>query len=356
MKKRLAVLALAGLLLVGAAAGGHWWWRVGRFVETTDDAYVQADITLVAPKVEGYLRELRVEQNQSVAAGDVLAVIDDRDYRARRAQAEAARDSDRAALATVESRLAWQHAAIDQARASVAAAEADRARAARDHERYRSLLREDFASRQRYETAEAEARKTEAALVKARAALVAEERQQRVLEAQRGEAVAKLEASEAALALARHNLEDTVIRAPIAGVAGNRAVQQGQYVKIGQQLLAIVPLPQVYVTANFKETQLARIRPGQRVTLAVDAFDGVTIEGKVESFSPATGAQFSLLPPENATGNFTKIVQRVPVRIAIAPEGPLAALLRPGLSVVASVDTRPAEGGAVVAAAYAKAR
>jgi membrane fusion protein (multidrug efflux system) len=353
--KKLALSALAGLLLVGAAAGGHWWWRVGRFVETTDDAYVQADITLVAPKVEGYLRELRVEQNQRVAAGDVLAVIDDRDYRAKRAQAEAARDSDKAALATVESRLAWQRAAIDQARASVAAAEADRARAARDHERYRSLLREDFASRQRYETAEAEARKTEAALVKARAALVAEERQLGVLEAQRGEAAAKLEASEAALALARHNLEDTVIRAPIGGVAGNRAAQQGQYVKIGQSLLAIVPLPQVYVTANFKETQLARIRPGQRVTLAIDAFDGVTIEGRVESFSPATGAQFSLLPPENATGNFTKIVQRVPVRIAIAADGPLAALLRPGLSVVASVDTRASGAGDFLAAA-AKAR
>ena len=202
-------------------------------------------------------------------------------------------------------------------------------------------------SRQRLETAEADARKADAALAKAKAALAAERQRLPVLGSQKQEAEAKRDQLRAALDLARIDLEDTVIRAPVDGVVGNRSAQVGQLVKPGTQLLAVVPLPNVYVVANFKETQVERMRPGQKVWIAVDAFPGSKLEGTVESFAPASGSEFSLLPPENATGNFTKIVQRLPVRIAVPAANPLAGLLRPGLSVVAEVDTR-GDGGALL--------
>jgi membrane fusion protein (multidrug efflux system) len=204
----------------------------------------------------------------------------------------------------------------------------------------------DFASRQRFEQAEADARKAEAALAKSRAAFAAEQNQLAVLRSQQREEEAKLQQARANLQITQNDLDNTVIRAPMSGVAGNRAGQIGQYVKPGTQLLSLVPLPRVYVTANFKETQLTRMRLGQVAEVWVDAYPDLTLEGRIESFAPASGAQFSLLPPDNATGNFTKIVQRVPVRIALPANGPLAGLLRPGLSVTVSVDTREAgEGG-----------
>jgi membrane fusion protein, multidrug efflux system len=352
---RKAILLVILLVLATAAAGGgYYWWTVARFVETTDDAYVRSDVSLVSPKIEGYVREVRAAENQLVKEGDVLVVIDDEDYAARARQAEAALNAERATLATYDSRIKWQQSMIDQAAAQVRGAEADLKRAQQDHERYRNLLRDDFASRQRYETAEADSRKAEAALAKARAQLAAETNQLAVFAAQRVEAEAKAHQAEAALTLARNNLADTVIRAPVDGVVGNKGVQVGHYVTAGTQLLSVVPLPEVYVTANFKETQLARVRPGQPVLIEVDAYKDRPILGTVESFAPATGAQFSLLPPENATGNFTKIVQRVPVRIAVPADNPLAALLRPGLSVVVSVDTR--QDGRPVAPASGAAR
>jgi membrane fusion protein (multidrug efflux system) len=212
----------------------------------------------------------------------------------------------------------------------------------------------DFASRQRFEQAEADARKAEAALAKSRAAHAAEQNQLTVLQSQRREEEARLQQARANLWLAKNDLDNTVIRAPISGVAGNRAGQVGQYVKPGTQLLALVPLPNVYVTANFKETQLTRMRPGQLAEVSVDAYPDQVLEGRIESFAPASGAQFSLLPPDNATGNFTKIVQRVPVRIALPSGGPLAGLLRPGLSVTVTIDTRSVEGDGLVGAAQAK--
>jgi membrane fusion protein, multidrug efflux system len=212
----------------------------------------------------------------------------------------------------------------------------------------------DFASRQRFEQAEADARKAEAALAKSRAAHAAEQNQLTVLQSQQREEEARLQQAQANLWLAKNDLDNTVIRAPISGVAGNRAGQVGQYVKPGTQLLALVPLPNVYVTANFKETQLTRMRPGQLAEVSVDAYPDQVLEGRIESFAPASGAQFSLLPPDNATGNFTKIVQRVPVRIALPSGGPLAGLLRPGLSVTVTIDTRSVEGDGLVGAAQAK--
>jgi len=242
---------------------------------------------------------------------------------------------------------------IDQAAATVQSTEADLNRAQLDYKRYTSLVTSDFASRQRFETAQADSRKAEAALGKARAALVAEQSQLAVLKSQKREEEARLVQARAGRQLAKNDLDNTVIRAPVAGIAGNRAGRVGQYVKPGTQLLSLVPLPYVYVTANFKETQLTHMRPGQSAEISVDAYPDQPLTGRIESFAPASGAQFSLLPPDNATGNFTKIVQRVPVRIALPVEGPLARLLRPGLSVSVTVDTRaepaPATSGAQAA-------
>jgi membrane fusion protein (multidrug efflux system) len=243
---------------------------------------------------------------------------------------------------------------IGQAEAALASAEVEVDRARLDRRRYAALVSSDYASRQRFETAEADARKAEAAFDKARAALVAERSQLAVLQSQKGEEEARLAQARASLVLARNDLDNTMIRAPVAGVVGNRTARVGQYVKPGTQLAALVPLPYVHVTANFKETQLTRMRPGQQADIAVDAYPGQTITGTIESFSPASGAQFSLLPPDNATGNFTKIVQRVPVRIALPSDAPLLGLLRPGLSVTVSVDTRRAPHSGMAAGVAAR--
>ena len=333
----LVVIALA----LGAGAGWHWWtsWR---FQQSTDDAYVQSDITVISPKVEGYLKEVRVEENQPVAAGQVLFVVDERDFAAKVAQAEAAVATEEASVLTYDSRMQLQRSMIEQAQAEVASAEADKVRTERDHQRYTLLAATDFASRQRLEPAEADDRKAAAALMQKRAALAAAHDQLNVLRAQRDEEKTRRQQARANLQLAKNDLDNTTIRAPIAGVAGNRAGKIGQYVKPGTPLLSLVPLPFVYVTANFKETQLTHIRPGQTAEISVDAYPDQPLQGHIDSFAPASGAQFSLLPPDNATGNFSKIVQRVPVRIVLPADGPLARLLRPGLSVTVTVDTRGA--------------
>jgi membrane fusion protein (multidrug efflux system) len=338
MRKRLLlVLPVLAVALIGA---GFWyWWTDWRFLESTDDAYVASDVSVISPKIAGYIKEVRVADNERVKAGQVLFVIDDSDYAARVAQAEAAVAAEEAAITTDESRLDLQRATIEQAKADVAAAEAELVRAKDDYQRYAKLLASDYASRQRFETARADSQKAAAALQQKRAALVAALGQLRVLRAERDEEKAKRAQAKANLDLARNNLANTVIRAPVAGVAGNRAGQIGQYVQPGTQLLSLVPLPRVYVTANFKETQLTWMRPGEPAEVAVDAYPDHVLKGCIESFAPGSGAQFSLLPPDNATGNFTKIVQRVPVRIALPANGPLARLLRPGLSVTVTVDT-----------------
>jgi membrane fusion protein (multidrug efflux system) len=339
---------VAAVLLLGGIAGGWYWWEVARFIESTDDAFVQADISAVSPKIQGYVREVRVSDNQLVKAGDVLVVIDDREFLSKLDHAHANAHAQRAAIAMLETRRTWQEAVIEQASAAVASAEAELDRAGLDFARQRDLLKTDIASRQKFETADADKRKAEAALARTRAALVAERDQLAVLDAQREQEKAKLDQAEASLRLAQNDVDDTVIRAPVDGVIGNKGVQVGQLVKPGTLLLALVPLPHVYIVANFKETQLAGMRPGQRVRLTIDAFPGASLHGFIESFAPASGALFSLLPPENATGNFTKIVQRVPVRIALLPDEPLRPQLRPGLSAVVHVDIR--EGVSVAVA------
>jgi membrane fusion protein (multidrug efflux system) len=343
MKKILRSILLAGLAVTALGVGANYgwnWWTVGRFYEHTDNAYVQADIVNVAAKLQGYVREVKVADNQPVKAGDILAVIDDEDYAAKVAEARAAVEAKRTAIEVSEKQLAYQRSMVEQAQAGVAASDADRNRARQDLARYRNLAAGEFASRQKLETTEADARKADATTAKSRAALAAERDRIAMIEADRRQAEAALKQAEAALATAEIARDDTVIRAAVDGVVGNRSVQVGQLVRPGVQLMVLVPLPDVFVVANFKETQLRRMRPGQKVTLEIDAFPGRPIEGRVDSFAPASGSQFSLLPPENATGNFTKIVQRLPVRISVPRDNALSGLIRPGLSVVASVDTR----------------
>jgi membrane fusion protein (multidrug efflux system) len=346
MRKAIGLVVLAVVLV--AAAGGWHWWTVGRFLRSTDDAFVQADISAVSPKIQGYVRDVQVADNQEVKAGDVLVVIDEREFAARVDQARATLEVQQAAIAMLATRRTWQQAMIDEAEASVAGAEAEQRRAQLELARQRDLARADVASRQKFETADADLRKAEAAVAHARAALAAERDQLAVLDAQSRQEAARLHQVQAAARLVQDDLDDTVIRAPVDGVVANKGVQIGQLVKAGTLLLAVVPLPQVYVVANFKETQLAGMQPGQAVSLSIDAFPGVRVRGFIESFAPASGALFSLLPPENATGNFIKIVQRVPVRIALAPDETLRARLRPGLSAAVEIDTRVPAGVAAV--------
>jgi membrane fusion protein, multidrug efflux system len=346
MRKAIGLVVLAVVLVT--AAGGWHWWTVGRFIRSTDDAFVQADISAVSPKIQGYVRDVQVADNQEVKAGDVLVVIDEREFAARVDQARATLEVQQAAIAMLVTRRTWQQAMIDEAEASVAGAEAEQRRAQLELARQRDLARADVASRQKFETADADLRKAEAAVAHARAALAAERDQLAVLDAQSRQEAARLHQAQAAARLVQDDLDDTVIRAPVDGVVANKGVQIGQLVKAGTLLLAVVPLPQVYVVANFKETQLAGMQPGQAVSLTIDAFPGVRVRGFIESFAPASGALFSLLPPENATGNFIKIVQRVPVRIALAPDETLRQRLRPGLSAAVEIDTRVPAGVAAV--------
>jgi membrane fusion protein (multidrug efflux system) len=353
--RKVLFIFLPVAVLAAGAGGGWYWWNVLRFLQSTDDAYIQSDVSVISPKVEGYIKKVKVADNQEVAEGAVLFVIDDRDFKAKVAQVEAAVAIEEASVVSYEARLKLQQSMIDQATASVASAEADLDREQQDYKRYSALMTSDFASRQRFEQAQADARKGEAAVARSRAALAAEQNQLAVLRSQQREEQAKLQQARANLQLAQNDLENTVIRAPVSGVAGNRAGQVGQYVKAGTQLLSLVPLPRVYVTANFKETQLTHMRPGQLAEVSVDAYPDLTLEGRIESFAPGSGAQFSLLPPDNATGNFTKIVQRVPVRIALPASGPLTGLLRPGLSVTVTIDTRDSgDGNGLLGAAQAK--
>ncbi|KPF82598.1 hypothetical protein IP70_21610 [alpha proteobacterium AAP38] len=339
MNRKIA-LALAVPLLVAGTYGGWHWWSVARFQEATDNAYVEADITMISPRVEGYVGAVEVVENQMVQAGDVLLRLDDRDLAAKADQARARRDAAAASIANIDSRLTLSGALIRQADAGVAAAQAEQRRAGADAQRYTALATREFASQQKLATTQADAQKAGAALTKAQAALTAERDQLSVLSTERAKAEAALEEANAALVLAENDLEKSVIRAPIAGVIGSSGARVGQFVKAGTQLMALVPVQDAYITANFKETQIGRLRVGQPVELSIDAYPGMKVEGRIDSLSPASGAQFSLLPPENATGNFTKIVQRVPVRVALPKDGPLAGRLRPGLSVEVSVDTR----------------
>lgn len=335
---------LAAALVAGGVAGadyGYRYWTVGQYLVSTDDAYVKADYTAVAPKVSGYIASVLVEDNQPVTAGQVLARIDDRDFKTALDQARADVAAADAAIRDLDSEAALQQSLIEQQRAAIAATEATLKFAQQDHERYAELARNGDASVQRAQQAEAEVSRQSAKLVSDRAGLAAALRKVDVIAAQRVEAEAKRDHFRAVAQQAELNLSYTIITAPVDGTVGARSLRVGQLVQAGTQLMAVVPLNAVYLVANFKETQLARMRAGQPVDVAVDGFPDVAVRGHVDSLSPASGLEFALLPPDNATGNFTKIVQRVPVRIVIDDDR-LAGNLRPGMSVTATVDTKGA--------------
>jgi membrane fusion protein (multidrug efflux system) len=336
-------LVLTAVALVAAGTAGWYGYRyltLGRFLVTTDDAYVQAYNTTLAAKVAGYVASVPVIDNTYVHAGDVIATIDDGDYRIAIDAAREKVATQKASVARMAHQIVAQEAAVEQARTQLVSAQAAERRMELELNRQNVLVARDASSKQLQEQAQANRDQAAAAVLGAKAAIDSATANVEVLKGQKQEAISTLNELKTTLAKAERDLSFTVIRAPIDGVVGNRAVQVGDYVQTGQRLASVVPLDDVYVTANFKETQVARLRPGQTVSIAVDALPEHAIEGVVESFSPASGAVFSLLPPDNATGNFTKIVQRLPVRIQVPREVAREGLLRPGMSVVVSVNTK----------------
>jgi membrane fusion protein, multidrug efflux system len=339
--RRRIALGTAAVLAIGAAGWfGYDWWTVGRFTVSTDDAYVGAYNTTLATKVSGYIANVAVTDNAHVHAGDVIATLDDGDYRLAVDSARNKVATQQATIARIGHQVDAQQAAVEQAKAQLVSTQAAATRMQLELERQNKLAAQDFASHQTQEQAQANRDQSIAAVQGAQAALDSASANVDVLKGQQQEAMGTLDEFKTALAKAERDLSFTVIRAPIDGVIGNRAVQTGDYLQPGQRLASLVPLNGVYVDANFKETQLARLRPGQPVLIAVDALPQDAIQGTVESLSPASGAVFSLLPPDNATGNFTKIVQRLPVRISVPSTVADQGRLRPGMSVVVSVNTK----------------
>ncbi|RAU39484.1 MULTISPECIES: HlyD family secretion protein [unclassified Pseudomonas] len=338
--KRLMLLALGVAAIVGAVVFGLHWWTTGRFLESTDDAYVGGDVTVIAPKVPGYITELKVVDNQFVHAGDLLLKIDDRDYQAALKKAEGAVAAETALLANLDATEQLQHAVVSQAKAGVDAANAETVRSRDDQVRYQVLSGRSAVSIESFQRADATYKTAQANSAKAQASLLASQRQLDVIATQKQQARAALEQAKAERDLAQLNVGYTELRAPVDGVIGNRRARVGAYAAAGAQLIAVVPAEGLWVDANFKEDQLARMEPGQAVTIEADVLPGQVFHGHLNSLAPATGSQFSVLPPENATGNFTKIVQRVPVRVYLDGEDGRLGKLRPGLSVIAQVDTR----------------
>lgn len=324
------------MLLVAIAAGVFYWLKAIHPFETTDNAYLKAHTSLISPKETGYVKEVLFEDNQKVMPGDLLVVIDDHDFQARVAQAEAQLLSEIAHIQTLETGKLTQGAKIRQEAANIAASEADLERAAKDLKRFGNLAEEGAVSTQTRDTAESTHKQAHAQRDKVRSARQEAESQLAALDAQIQETRARIKAAEANLELARIDLANTRITAPMAGIIGNRSVQVGQLIKPGNVLGHLIPAKGLFVEANFKENQIARMQPGQPVEIKIDAYPDQVFEGVLDSFAPASGSEFSLLPPENASGNFTKIVRRVPVKIAFKPNGDLSQL-RPGLSTVIKV-------------------
>jgi membrane fusion protein (multidrug efflux system) len=351
-RRQVLTLGIALFLIAAAAAYGSYYWVVGRFLESTDDAYVQADSTIVAPKVSGYLSEVLVEDNQPVKADQPLAKIDDRDYVASLDQAKADVATAQADVENATAALAQQQAVIAQARATVAVDQANLTYAEQENTRYGTLANQGSASVEMAQQVASHRDTARATLTRDTAAVAAAEQQVAILQAQLAKTKAALQHYQAVQEQAQLNLGYTNIIAPIDGVVGDRSLRVGEYVQAGTQLMAVVPLVAVYVVANFEETQLAGIRKGAPVSIVVDTYSGATVKGHVDSIAPASGEEFALLPPDNATGNFTKIVQRIPVKIAIDPNDPLRGDLRPGMSVTATVDTKvPTPGSSPVRSA-----
>ena len=338
-KRKLAGLLLCLAAVVAIAAG--WAMARSRSEAATDNAYVRGEVTSLAPKVAGYVTAVEVGDNEAVQAGDILFRIDDRDFRARLAQAAANVEAARARLASADAEMQLQQALIRQAEAQRLSNVAEMALAAKALARRRELVDVGFVSRAQLDESDAARSKAEAGVSAASALVVAQQQRTAVLATQRAAAVAALEQAQAAQRLAQIDLENTVVRAPVSGIVGNRQVRVGRLVAPGASLLDIVPAQDVWVVANFKETQLGHVHPGQRARITIDGLPDQAFEGIVDSFAPASGSTFSLLPSDNATGNFVRVVQRIPVKVRFAGS-PLPRQLVPGMSArVKIVGTPP---------------
>jgi len=339
---RLAVILAAGLIVVLFVTQWDRW--VGASIhQVTDDAYVRGDITPLSAKVEGYVRRVAVDDFDRVKKGDPVITIEDDDYRAKVAQAEADLLGAQAAIENLKARKETQHAQVAEAETVITATQADVERTRLEAARQRELVATTFGTRQKFEQADADEKRFAATLARNRAELDAQRRQLAVLDTQELQLRADAKAKQAALDLAKINLGYTRIVAPVDGMVSERGVRDGQYAHAGTQVISVVPLDNVWVVANYKETQLTHVALGQRAEIRVDTFPGVVIKATVDSIAPASGSQFSLLPPDNATGNFTKVVQRIPVKLRLGPDNPLAGHLLPGMSVEATIltDTTP---------------
>ncbi len=347
LKSKKVQRVLMAVLAVAVVLFAVWfvnYWTVGRFQESTNDAYLQADAVIVAPKVSGYVEEVFVQDNQAVKKGDPLFRIDPRDYRSQVAEAQAQIDMANATVESLRGQIAEQQAVVDSAKAQLLSAKSDLDLAITIKKRYEALSKTGAESRETYAEKRSQLDRAQAAVASRQADLDGARLRVATLKAQISQAFAQAEGGEAQREAASTNLDSTIMLASTDGRIGNKTVQPGQFVQPGTRLMSIVPMKKMYIQANFKETQLGLMRAGQPVSIEVDALEGVELHGKVESFSPGTGAQFSLLPPENATGNFTKIVQRVPVRISLDAGPEARAVLVPGMSLTVTVDTRSAEG------------
>jgi len=338
------VLIVAGLLVLLIGIGWFAYYQiVGKYHEETDDAYLQADAVTIAPKVGGYVEEVLVKDNQDVAAGQPLVRIDPRDYRAQTEQYQSQIESAHANADVVRAQIAEQEAAIAQARAQLAAAQANATFAANEVKRYAPLVEIGAENAETLSARRNQAAQGAQQVAAQRAALANAEKRVGTLRAQVRQAEAQAGSAEAQLKAASVNLQSTTLTASIAGRIGDQTVRVGQFVQPGTRLMTLVPVGSLYITANFKETQIGRMRVGQPARIKVDALPGVELNGRVESVAPGTGAQFSLLPPQNATGNFTKIVQRIPVRVSVEATPETRQLLVPGLSVKVEVETKGAK-------------
>ncbi|MDW6025377.1 HlyD family secretion protein [Mesorhizobium sp. BAC0120] len=350
-KKRSARSFILPVILLALAGGGAWYgykyWTDGRFLISTDDAYVRADMASVAPKISGYVASVPIVENQFVRAGEPLIIMDDGDYKIALDQAEAQIATQNKTLARIAAQIEAAKASLQQAEAQKLSANAAAANAKRAADRAAQLVKTSVGTQANLDDAQTALDQANAAVAGADAQIASAKANIDVLEAQYGEAQSTMKTLELARDKARRDLSFTVLRAPYDGVVGNRSVEQGDLIQPGQKLAALVPMDKLYIVANFKETQLARIVPGEKVRVSVDALSShEEFEGTVSSLAPASGAVFSLLPPENATGNFTKVVQRVPVRIDVPADVLKTGKLRAGLSVVVDVDSRTAPGAA----------
>lgn len=339
-KKNPFIWPLTVLAFVAITGIGYYWFTIGRFIESTDDSYVGGDVTVIAPKVPGFIQQLLVTDNQQVHAGDLLIKLDDRDYRAALAQAAGAVALQQATLTNLDATRHLQEAVVIGAQAEITATDAEIVRTHDDQARYARLENTGAISIQDFQKADTLYKQAVAAGEKSHAALAAAQRQLDVIATQKQQTEAALQQAEANRDLAQLNLSYTELRAPIDGTVGNRSAQVGAYATTGSQLISLVPAHGLWIDANFKESQLPLIRPGSPATVSVDSLPGKKFQGRVVSLAPATGSQFSVLPAENATGNFTKIVQRVTVRIALNDEAAAGGQLRPGLSVITRVNGR----------------